>query len=511
MDLNYSNTDNKANILNDQFSSVFNSDKPTDNVKPMGNENFPTMPEITITAKGVNKLLKGLQIHKATGPDGISTRLLKELTGELTSVFTIFYQASLGQGILPSEWRNVDVVPIFKRGAKNKPENYRPVSLTSISCKMLEHIITSSIMSHLDSHNILTDAQHGFRKRRSCETQLIITVQDIAKTIDDRGQTDVILLDFSKVFDKVPHARLLHKIHHYGVRGNIHKWINNFLRGREQQVVLEGSKSRKSPVHSGVPQGSVLGPLLFLLYINDLPEYVSNESTARLSADDCILYKKITSVDDANLLQRDLEALQRWEKDGLVKFHPHKCQVLHITNRRSPLPEPYNIHGHVLEEVETAKYLGINIHKTQNWNTHINTIVTKANSTRAFLQRNIYQCPRKTKALCYTTLVIPQMEYASVIWDPHTNANINSLEMVQRRAFNLTCRYGFLCTMYRSTIIHQMVDCTIPEEEEEESLHHRKHEKTNNNIIGNKREVKKKLETNILITYRLYNHFKSNM
>ena len=388
--ITYSDPERKANILNDQFTSVFNSGETTDNIRPMGDNTYPSMPDITVTPKGVMKLLNGLQIHKATGPDGISTRLLKELAEELTPVFTIFFQASLNQGVLPSEWRNADVVPIFKKGAKNKAENYRPVSLTSISCKMLEHVITSSIMDHLEKHDILTDAQHGFRKRRSCETQLILTIQDLAKTIDDRGQTDDILLDFSKAFDKVPHARLLHKIHHYGIRSNIHQWITNFLREREQQVVLEGYKSRKSPVESGVPQGSVLGPLLFLLYINDLPDYIDHGSTARLFADDCVLYRTIRSVDDAQKLQKDLEALQRWEKDWLMEFHPQKCQVLHITNRRSPLREPYNIHGHVLEEVDSAKYLGVNIHRTLNWNTHINAVAKKANATRSFLQRNIY-------------------------------------------------------------------------------------------------------------------------
>ena len=453
--LTYSDPASKANILNDQFSSVFNSDEPSNNIKDMGDSDIPNMPDIHVTANGVEKLLRGLQIHKATGPEGISTRLLKELASELTPVFTVFYNASISQGTIPAEWKQADVVPIYKKGAKNRPENYWPVSLTAITCKMLEHVITSSIMKHLEVHNILTDAQHGFRKSRSCESQLIITLQDLAKTVDDKGQTDVVLLDFSKAFDNVPHKRLLHKLDHYGVRGNLHRWISDFLGGREQQVVLDGSKSRSAPVLSGVPQGSVLGPLLFLLYIKDLPDYITNNSTVRLFADDCVLYRKIDSPDDSALLQRDLEALQAWEKDWPMEFHPQKCQILHITNKRHPIQQPYNIHGHILEVVETAKYLGVNIHRTLTWNTHISQVVKKANNTRAFLQRNIYQCPRHTKDLCYKALVRPQREYASSIWDPHTATNISSLEMVQRRAARFVIG-DYHQTSSVSSMLHQL-------------------------------------------------------
>ena len=174
--------------------------------------------------------------------------------------------------------------------------------------------------------------------------------------------------------------------------------------------------------------------MLFLLFINDLLEYISSESTARLFADDCILYRHVESETDAGHLQHDLDRLQQWEKDWLMEFHPQKCQVLHITPKRKPVLASYTIHGHTLEEVSSAKYLGVTLENNLSWNSHVDTIAKKANNTRAFLQRNLQQFPKKTKELCYTTLVCPIMEYASVVWDPFTEETIRKLEMVQSRA-----------------------------------------------------------------------------
>ena len=431
--ITFSDGQNKAEILNTQFTSVFNKNENQSNIKDKGISPHAIMDNITVSPAGVFKLLSSLKVHKATGPDDLPARLLKELALELTPIFTIFYQASLDQGEIPDDWRKANVAPVFKKGERNKAENYRPISLTCISCKVLEHIVSSSIMNHLEDRNILSDAQHGFRKRRSCESQLILAIQDLAKGIDDKQQHDVLLLDFSKAFDVVPHSRLLYKLHFYGIQDNTHKWISAFLRDRTQQVTLEGTSSSIGKVTSGVPQGSVVGPMLFLLYINDLPECISPGTTVRLFADDCMLYRNIRSEADTIQLQEDLDALQQWEDDWLMKFNPKKCQTLHVTNKRRPIIKSYNIHGEFLEKTNTAKYLGVHLTPNLNWNHHINVVSKKANSTSAFLQRNIRSCPRNTKELCYKTLVRPNMEYACTIWDPFTQANKHKLEMVQRR------------------------------------------------------------------------------
>ena len=209
------------------------------------------------------------------------------------------------------------------------------MSLTSIPCKLLEHIIHSNIMCHFDEHNVLNNKQHGFRKGRSCETQLALTVNDLAGILDNKGQVDVIITDFSKAFDLVPHQRLLLKLKHAGISGSLHNWISTFLTKRSQQVVLEGNSSTSIVVTSGVPQGTVLGPLLFILYLNDLPEGISSQ--VRLLADDCILYREIQTQEDSHKLQNDIDILCNWESRWQMRFNVAKCYAMHMTHKRKPL------------------------------------------------------------------------------------------------------------------------------------------------------------------------------
>ena len=360
---------------------------------------------------------------------------MKECAEQVADTYVLLFNASLKQKTIPDDWKHALVTPIHKGNNKSKSqaENYRPVSLTSITCKLLEHVIHSHVINHLEEQQILTDSQHGFRKKRSCETQLLITVNQFAKSLNNSEQVDAILLDFSKAFDKVCHRKLLMKLEHYGVNGNILGWIEDFLHGRTQNVVVRGTNSEESPVTSGVPQGTVLGPLLFLVYINDMP--LSVESSLPLFADDSLLHKIIKSILDTHALQRDLDRLVVWENDWSMEFHPDKCKLLRITNKRKPVEASYTIHNTPLEKVDHAKYLGVTITKNLNWKKHINNIIAKATNTRLYLQRNLQSFERETKLLCYKVFIRPIVEYACSIWSPNgTQSLVDSLEMIQRKA-----------------------------------------------------------------------------
>ena len=237
-------------------------------------------------------------------------------------------------------------------------------------------------------------------------------LHDIISNLDgavNRGhkQTDLIIMDFAKAFDKVPHRRLLHKLEYYGIRGSTHKWINSWLSGRTQQVVLDGQASDPVPLLSGVPQGSVLGPVLFLIFINDLPDNIG--SSVRLFADDCVLYRNIHSLQDCLTLQEDLTSLGQWEADWQMKFNVAKCHSMRVTRHQhhKQILFDYSLHNQTLENFQSAKYLGITITDNMDWGQHVSEISSKVTKTLGFFRRNLAFAPRSTKEVAYKTLVRP--------------------------------------------------------------------------------------------------------
>jgi len=426
-----------ADILSDQFESVFVRDEDLVGNADLPGTPLPPIPPLVINVNGILKLLKDLDVSKASGPDQIPNRILKELASYLAPVLSAIFNQSLDSETLPRDWKSANITPVFKKGNRNLASNYRPVSLVSVACKLLEHCVVRHVLSHFDKYNVLTPLQHGFRKGRSCETQLALTIHDLLTKQMQIGRVDIAVLDFSKAFDTVPHKRLLSKLSHYGISHgtNTYSWIKNFLTGRTQRVVVEGHGSRTVEVSSGVPQGTVLGPILFLAFINDLPHHV--KSQIRLFADDCLLYRPVKCIEDSLALQRDLASLEKWSDSWGLSFNAQKCHV--ICTGKNCNPYFYQLNNTILKQVPSHPYLGIELSQSLNFSAHIANIVKKASQKLGFLRRNLGRCPREVRSLAYYALVRSSLEYSASVWDPHKASEVDSLERIQRSAARFAC------------------------------------------------------------------------
>ena len=282
----------------------------------------------SLSVNGVKTLLQKLNAKKAIGPDLLPTRLLKDFADDIAPIIRVIFQQSLDSGQVPKDWKKANIAAVFKKGERRIAANYRPASLTCVSCKVLKHIVFKSIMDHVDIHKILVHFQHSFRALHSCETQLVNTVEDLARCLNYRDQLDLLVLDFSKAFDIVAHQWLIGKLEYYGIKGSTLESITQWLTKWVQRVVVDGESSEEAPVKSGVPQGTVLGPLMFILYINDISENTS--SNVKLFADDCLIYRRIQCQQDATLLLGDLDQLCSCAGQWQMSFNPDKCSGKNI-------------------------------------------------------------------------------------------------------------------------------------------------------------------------------------
>ncbi len=431
----------KATALNTQFCRVFTAELPYEYL-PDADLSGQNMDMIRVTQDGLKKRLEGLDVKKASGPDNIPAILLKAVAEPLSGPLSLLFQQSLDTGDVPKDWRVATIHPVFKKGDKSSPGNYRPISLTSVVCKQLEHVVVSQIHKFCAEHRLLYDRQHGFRSGRSCDTALASLIHDWASILDSgRSSIDCVLLDFSKAFDTVPHRRLIHKVKALGVHPKICRWIRNFLSGRLQRVNVAGSTSSWLPVTSGVPQGSVIGPLLFSIYINDIHRDITPGTVMNLFADDALLYRAVTTTGDCAIVQHDLDTLSRWSGTWMLKFNVSKCAHLRIsTKRRETVATPdYNLCGEVLPKSVSERYLGIQLTADFKFNAHIELLNSKCRALIGFLKRNLSACSRRAKRIAYIALVRSRLEFCAAVLDPTAITMRAKLEAIQSKAVRFIC------------------------------------------------------------------------
>ena len=425
-----------SEVLNEQYYKQFTKED-TSNLPDIPPKHLSSeeLKKFKITEEEVLKELKNLKPNKAPGIDGLHPRVLKEMAEELAHPLTLIYQKSLTSGELPNHWLQAIITPIFKKGSRTSAENYRPVSLTCILCKILEKMIVKQIIHHVKVNQLASARQHGFTAGKSVTTNLLEVMNIWTEAIMHNIPVDVLYLDYQKAFDCVPHKRLLLQVRSFGIQGEALNWIEAFLSNRRQKVRVNGSESSWAPVLSGIPQGSILGPILFSLFVNDIPGLL--KSLVSMFADDTKVSIPLSSVDSMFQLQEDLWVLEDWAKNMMMKFHPLKCKVLHLGKNN---PEArYYMHKedgslHKLESVDVEKDLGVHTDKDLKFTAHCQSKINIANKMLMYIKHTFKFIDENMFLLLYKTLVRPHLEFASTVWSPHHKYNIDAIERVQRRA-----------------------------------------------------------------------------
>nr|VZI26358.1 unnamed protein product [Spirometra erinaceieuropaei] len=398
-------------------------------------EDTPIIETVQFTEGMVLTELLRPKESKSPGFDEIPAKILKELTGELSKPLSMLFHTSFETGYLPPDWKSAWITPLYNGGSRVSANNYRPVSLTSICCKIMEKIIKQQLMQFLEQNHLLSDSQHGFRKGRSCVTNLLYCLEHWTRAVDRGDMVHAIYIDFKKAFDSVPHHRLLYKLSRAGVRGKLLMWIRSFLIGRCQAVHVGDQQSAEVAVKSGVPQGSVLGPTLFLVYANDCANELNCD--VAMFADDIKIWSTIRSEVDEARLQTSLDHLEQWSKDWLLPFNVNKCTFLRVGRTSSPNHPVYRLTGKPLQEVDAQKDLGVWITTSLKPSLQCSKVAKSAMSMLYLVKRAFSSFDEDCFAKVFQTFVRPHLEFAIQAWRPWTAKDLGILEKVQRRATKL--------------------------------------------------------------------------
>lgn len=386
---------------------------------------------IEVTADLVLKLLKSLDLSKGAGPDNVVPLFIVSCATCLTEPLVILYKRSISEGLVPKIWKSAFITPIHKSGSKSDAKNYRPISKLCIFAKILEKIVYTQVYESI-SPTLITE-QHGFVSKRSTLSNLLSFTEFTTSSMDAGGQVDAIFTDYSKAFDRIDHKILLQKLLQAGIHGDLYRWFVSYIENRSQAVVLNGYRSKWSIVPSGVPQGSLLGPLLFNIFINDVTQCIKY-SQLLLYADDMKIFKKITSFEDCQLLQNDLDSFEQYCLINKLDLNVKKCFFITFTRKVKIIKFKYFIKRHELEQVDSVRDLGV-IHDSKlTYERHVDHIVKKAYRTMGFVLRASSQFSNlKVLKILYCSLVRSVLEYCSQVWNPLYNVYIDRIESIQRR------------------------------------------------------------------------------
>ena len=379
-------------------------------------------------------MIDNLKVESASGPDGIPPRVIKELKNEIVKPLTILFQKSMETGKIPDEWRKAEVTPIFKKGKKSDPGNYRPVSLTCVIGKMMERLVKEAMTDHIETNGLISDEQHGFRAGRSAQTNLIEFTNETTKWLDEGKAFDILYLDFAKAFDKVHHEKLVKKLEMVGIDGKLKEWLTDWLRGRKQRVRVENAFSDWVDVLSSVVQGSVLGGILFDIFIDDIGKAVM-DALIRMFADDTKIALKIEKEEDGRKMQQIIDNVAAWAVSWGMTFNTKKCKIIHA-GLRNPKKE-YTMNGMIIAEATEEKDLGVLIDASLKPGRQCAAAANAANFALGQVQRAFhYRCKRNMIPL-YKSFIRPKLEFSAAAWNPWLESDKKVLERVQERMIRM--------------------------------------------------------------------------